>query len=325
MASIVFYHNSKAGRGGLPHSESELRKFFFRHDVTFRYPHTREELLGNLDDDLKTGKEYVFSVGGDGTANTIAQKLLHQETRLMVIPSGTANDFAGDLGLTPSLRKIANVFHAQHTRLVDVIDINGRAMVSNGGIGIAAIVAQEINEKRKSGPLFKNLMHTLGSDIYGFTLLQHLMTRPFPLHDIRISSPDAPQLDVVTSPLVLVNNQPLLGGKFRVAPDTNNTDGTFNVTVFHHQDKMSFIQCIVRILRTGMPAHGENVTSFETNSLTLTPLTSEPMSFFGDGEQFEPQKQYEIKLKPRCLRVCAVNDQMLYDSGHNLEEIPKLQ
>jgi hypothetical protein len=49
------------------------------------------------------------------------------------------------------------------------------------------------------------------------------------------------------------------------------------------------------------------------------------MSFFGDGEQFEPQKQYDIKLVPQCLRVCAVNDQMLYDSGHNLEEIPKLQ
>jgi hypothetical protein len=29
--------------------------------------------------------------------------------------------------------------------------------------------------------------------------------------------------------------------------------------------------------------------------------------------------------KVRRLRVCAVNDQMLYDSGHNLEEIPKLQ
>ncbi len=325
MASIVFYHNSKAGRGGLPHSESELRKFFFRHDVTFRYPKSREELLTSLDDDLKTGKEYVFSVGGDGTANTIAQKLLHQETRLMVIPSGTANDFAGGLGLTPSIRKIANVFHAQHTRLVDVIEVNGRAMVSNGGLGIAAIVAQEINEKRKTGQIFKNLMHTLGSDIYGFTLLQHLMTRPFPLQDIRVSSTDAPELDVVTSPLILVNNQPLLGGKFRVAPETNNTDGTFNVTVFHHQDKMSFIQCIVRILRTGMPAHGENVTTFETNNLTLTPLTAGPMSFFGDGEQFTHDTSYSIRLVPQCLRVCAVNDQMLYDSGHNLEEIPKLQ
>jgi diacylglycerol kinase family enzyme len=325
MASIVFYHNSKAGRGNLPQSEDELRKFFFRHDIVFRYPESRDELLANLDQDLKDGRDYVFSVGGDGTANTIAQKLINHDTRLMIIPSGTANDIAGGLGLSSNIKKIAHVFHAQHTRLIDVIDINGKIMVSNGGVGIAARVAQEINDKRTTAPIFKNFMKAVGHDIYGLQLVQHLLTRPFPLERVFIESPDLPNMGVISTPLILVNNQPLLAGKFRVAPGTQNSDGKFNVAIFHHQDKMSFIQTVVRILRQGMTSTEENVTTFETSELTLTPMGATPLSFFGDGEQFPLASSYHIKVIPQSLRVCAVNDQLLTDSGHTLDDIPTLQ
>ncbi len=325
MASIVFYHNAKAGKGGVPYSEAELRKFFFRHDMRFRRPSSRDELLENLDVDLEGGVDYIFSVGGDGTANTIAQKLLHRDTRLMVIPSGTANDFASGLGLSPNIKKIAQVFHAQQTRLVDVITVNGRAMVSNGGIGIAADVAAEVNQKRMNNPLFKTMMRTLGKDTYGFMLMQHLVTRPLPLYPVRIESPDAPGLDEVASPLILVNNQAMLGGKFRVAPNTRNDDGTFNVTVFLHRDKTRFIQTVARVLRAGVPDNDPQIVTFETNRLRLTPLTLKPMDFFGDGEQFQTAESYEVEIVPRALRACAMDQHTLFCAGYGLEEIPKLQ
>lgn len=325
MASIVFYHSQKEGSGGVPYSEAELRKFFFRHDMRIRRPSSQEELLGSLDDDIRSGVDYIFSVGGDGTANIIAQKLLHRDTKLMVIPTGTTNDFARALGLSPNIRRIAQVFHAQQTRLIDVIKVNGRAMVSNGGIGIAADVAAEVNEKRHENPLFKTMMRSLGKDTYGFLLMQHLVTRPLPLYPVRIESPDAPFLDEVSTPLVLVNNQSRLGGKFCVAPDTRNDDGTFNVTVFLHRDKTRFIQAVGRVLRSGLPTDDPHIVSFETNRLKLTPLTLRRMDFFGDGEKFQSADSYEIDILPRALRACAMDQNTLFCAGYGVEDIPKLQ
>ena len=58
-----------------------------------------------------------------------------------------------------------------------------------------------------------------------------------------MESPDFPLLDkLVKSPLILVNNQPFLGGKFPVAPGTKNDDGKFNVAIFDESQMKDFVE-----------------------------------------------------------------------------------
>ncbi len=303
-----------------------MRKYFFRHDLRFRYPGSRAELDDHLDSDVEARVDYIFSVGGDGTAHSIAQKLVNRETKLMVLPSGTANDFAHAMGTSGCIKKIADIFQAQQTRLVDVLSVNGEAMVTNGGLGIAADVAAEVNKKRAESALFKTFMRELGKDTYSLLLLRNLLIRPLPMRRVVVESPEwpLPTIDVRT-PLILVNNQPKLANKFVIAPQTKNDDGTFNVTVLTHQDKLAFIKAVAYVLRHQcVPPGDENFVSFETNSLTLTPLDGEAC-FFGDGEQFATKASYEVKLLPRAIRVCAVNGEHTCGSSYDLGQIQQLQ
>lgn len=77
------------------------------------------------------------------------------------------------------------------------------------------------------------MMKTLGKETYSLVYAQKMLAKPFSAKKIFIESKDSPLLDPrVASPLVLINNQAVIGGKFKVAPDTRNDDGKFNVTSF---------------------------------------------------------------------------------------------
>lgn len=94
MAKISVYLNSHASRNNSIFTADELKKFFFRHELAIRTPNDLINLKEQLHNDLDDGVEYIFSVGGDGTVNTISQNLIGKNVKLMGLPAGTANDFA---------------------------------------------------------------------------------------------------------------------------------------------------------------------------------------------------------------------------------------
>ena len=77
----------------------------------------------------------IVAGGGDGTVNAVAGKLAGTDTVLGVLPMGTLNHFARDVGVPRSLEAaVRNVFTGKIAE-VDVGEVNGRVFVNNSGIG----------------------------------------------------------------------------------------------------------------------------------------------------------------------------------------------
>ena len=74
--------------------------------------------------------------GGDGTINTAAEILLKAGKPLGVLPLGTLNHFARDLGLPTDLEAALRAVAAGHLRRVDVGEVNGRVFLNNCSIGL---------------------------------------------------------------------------------------------------------------------------------------------------------------------------------------------
>ena len=81
-------------------------------------------------------EETIVAGGGDGTVGTVAGELAGTGTKLGVLPLGTFNHFARDLGMTFHLEDAVRVVADQHTVGVDVAEVNGRVFVNNSGLGI---------------------------------------------------------------------------------------------------------------------------------------------------------------------------------------------
>ena len=324
MSSISVYLNPRASGANHSFSIEELRKYFFRHELRINTPGTLEEMIELVKRDRDSNTECIFSIGGDGTCHIIAQHLVGSKTKLMVLPGGTANDFADEIGTNGALKKLAHIFHAQSTKKVDMINVNGKFLMSNGGIGIAQEVATLVNNYRRKSQLFKGFLKLSGKHAYQAVFAKHIMSSRFNTHKVIMDSPDFPLANKeVCSPLILINNQPKLAGSLHVAPDTKNTDGKFNVTIFTHDNRVDFLRTALVFLTGGYPEDDKRLIRFETDTLKLSSRSGSPLSFFGDGEIWEPSQEINISIMPQGLEVYSPVEEIT-GKGYSLDEIPFL-
>jgi hypothetical protein len=196
--------------------------------------------------------------------------------------------------------------------------------MSNGGIGIAQEVAGLVNQYRKSSDLFQTFLKASGKHAYQAVFAKHFLTSKFKLHKVFIDCPDFPLLDKkIESPLILINNQPKLAGSLHVAPETKNTDGKFNVTIFTHNNRFEFLKTAMVFLTGGNAEDDKKIIRFETDSLKLMSLTDSPLTFFGDGETWEPSMELDISVIPQALEVFSSAEEIT-GKGYSLDDIPLL-
>ncbi len=94
------------------------------------------EVSAIVREQIRQGRTLFVAAGGDGTINTVMQPLIHSETALGVIPIGSYNHFARDVGLPLDWRPALEVALSGSQRQVDVGRVNDRFFVNNVSIGL---------------------------------------------------------------------------------------------------------------------------------------------------------------------------------------------
>lgn len=93
----------------------------------------------------------VIAAGGDGTVSAVAQGVLGSNVTMGVIPLGTLNHFAKDLGV-PEIDIALDAIARGETRSVDVGEVNGRVFINNSSIGLyPEIVVNRDQQRKESG------------------------------------------------------------------------------------------------------------------------------------------------------------------------------
>jgi diacylglycerol kinase family enzyme len=82
------------------------------------------------------GDPLVIVGGGDGSVSAAASALVETDTRLGLLPLGTLNHFARDLGLPTDLAQAAKVIAVGAERRVDIAEMNDRIFINNSAIGL---------------------------------------------------------------------------------------------------------------------------------------------------------------------------------------------
>lgn len=304
MQNISVYFNHRASHSA-DNWQSKIDQALFRSMVDYKSPETLIDLERELDSDISNSVDAILSIGGDGTAHNIIQKIAGTEICLLLVPNGTANDLANGLGATTNIKAITKTIRNNNCKKVDLISINGKFMATNGGLGFASEVAQQINELRANHSSFKHFMKLSGKGIYSMFLAKKFLAETIHSHKFKIESKEFSE--TIIAPLILINNQPILANTFEIAPYTTHNDGKFNITIFKHTNRLELIQCLIKILMGNIPQEDPNLISFETQELKIEQLDGKQLSFFGDGEIFPETTTWTIKIHPQFLSVFDFN------------------
>ena len=92
-----------------------------------------------------------IAAGGDGTVNAIANIVCGTARPMGVLPCGTLNHFARDLGLPAELEAAAKVIAAGYTRQIDAAEVNGHVFVNNSSLGAYPAMVLDRERMKKSG------------------------------------------------------------------------------------------------------------------------------------------------------------------------------
>jgi diacylglycerol kinase family enzyme len=142
-----------------------------------------------------SGVDAVVAAGGDGTVSAVASGVVGTGVPLGVLPRGTLNHFAKDLGLPLTIEEAIATIAAGHTRPIDVGEVNDRIFINNASIGAYP-----------KAVLHRNLLrYTFGQNKW-LAMLRGAMSvfARMPMVQVRIDS--AEQTYMKTTPFVFVGN-----------------------------------------------------------------------------------------------------------------------
>jgi YegS/Rv2252/BmrU family lipid kinase len=98
---------------------------------------------------VKAGVAVVVAAGGDGTMSAVAGALAGSKTAMGLLPLGTLNHFARDLGIPFDLGEAAAMIAAGHERCIDLGELNGRPFVNNSAIGLYPLMVLDREAQRQ--------------------------------------------------------------------------------------------------------------------------------------------------------------------------------
>ena len=183
------------------------------------------------------GAKLIIVGGGDGSISAAAGVLAGTDTALGILPLGTLNHFARDLGIPFDLAKAAQIIATGQRRQVDIAEVNGRTFINNSAIGLYPLMVIDRETQQKRLGRSKRLAMLVAS---ARTLARFNHQRL----TLSVEGQEA-QLD---TPLLFVGNN-----DYQVAlpaPGRRETleDGKLSVMVMRSKSRLGFVRAALRAL-----------------------------------------------------------------------------
>jgi YegS/Rv2252/BmrU family lipid kinase len=231
------------------------------------------------------GFEKIVAAGGDGTINEVVNGLAGSKATLGLLPIGTMNVFATELGLpTHDLELCWDVIQSENTRLVDLPSANGKYFVQLAGVGLDAQVVKETSSRlrRNFGPLS-----------YLISAAQIAARQPPRLF---IESENA---STDEGSFLLLGNGRLYGGPFPFFKHAVIDDGLFDVVVFKRLGYLEIIKYLQDVVFSS-DIHVPEIEYFQTRRLRVDSDQSVPVELDGELVGHCP---VEFTVGDKSLRV----------------------
>jgi diacylglycerol kinase (ATP) len=281
---VLVVHGARADRADFRHLVSWVREK--GHLVEVRPTWEANEGVHFAADAAHRGVDAVVAVGGDGTVNEVVNGLDGYDTPLGIIPLGTANDFARQVGIPPDADHAMDVVLLKPPVRMDTLSLNGRRFlnVSSGGMGAEATAETPSEAKASLGPM--------AYAITGMRKLADYETRrvQFVGAGFEFSG------DVL---LFTVGNARATGAGTLVAPHASVTDGVLDLCIVEAMPRRDFARVVLAMKR------GEHLEQDRVHYVQLREVVieaDEPLTVNVDGEHAELQRLV-YRARPADLRV----------------------
>ena len=232
----------------------------------------------------------VVAGGGDGTINAVASELVDSGLAFGVLPLGTLNHFAKDLGIPLDLdAAIANVAHGHRLR-VDVGEVNGVIFLNNSSLGMYPDMVRDREKQQRRlgrGKWLAALWATVG------------VLRRYPFLSVRVKLDDAEHAR--RTPFVFIGNNEYTMQGFSIGERERLDGGKLSLYVAQHPGRLGLLRLAWRAL-WGQLAQERDFDVLSAENMDIVTHTSR-LRVATDGEVTVMTTPLRYRIRPAALNV----------------------
>ena len=280
--------NPTAGAGRAAKRLQALRPVLENHwhHIDWQLSRSAQHLTDLAAEAAQANYEQVIVAGGDGTVHFVANGLVGSHTALGILPLGTGNDIAVNVGLPRNIEAAAQILLQGHLHPFDVAQAGNRFYYCVLGIGMDTLALQRINASRLPRGI---LMYS------GYALRTLFDYQP---QRLTVQGDGIQFSDRVT--FVAVANTATYAGGIPIAPGARVDDGYLDVCIIPKMPLLKSLGCFGRLLKANhvqMP----KVVFQPSKTLQLTSDTPLPVTL--DGELTDLTTPLTVKVLPNALSI----------------------
>ena len=256
--------------------------------------HARELAAGT------TGYEVIVAVGGDGTVGEIISGVLDREDarpRVAVVPGGTGNDIARNLGMGEIGHAVA-ALREGIPRAVDIIQVECDADGGRhrkfaflfGSAGFSGLPRVKPWMKRWLGPAIA----------YNFATFVEILVFRAPHMTVRSKEEEFKGRSWM---VVAGNAERISGGSVCIAPGANLEDGLLNVAIYPNRHRLLMLTRLFPKIPSGAQVEEPDVAYFRTGRITVE---SEPASLVDLDGDLVGTTPATFEVLPRAVEIMCL-------------------
>lgn len=247
------------------------------------------KVAARVTDAIDAGAELVFVWGGDGSVRAALQPLVGRSTALAILPAGTANLLAVNLGVPRDLGAAVAIGLRGRRRRIDVGILNGEHFAVMGGAGYDALLVRDADRRLK---------RRLGRLAYVWTGVRHLN-----------ASAAGAVIEVDGRPwfrgsvtCVMVGNVGRITGGIPAFPEADIEDGRLEVGVVTARGPWQWMRAFATLV-AGRSARSPLIQT--TRGRTVEVVLDLPQAYELDGDYRGPTTTLRAEAVPAAVTVCV--------------------
>lgn len=255
----------------------------FEYNISYtKYPHHAVEIAKEA---VSNGFHIVVAVGGDGSANDVAQGLINSNTTMGIIPLGSGNGLARHLKIPFNIAKAIDVINKLKTEMIDTARINGKLFISIAGIGFDALIAEKFALDKRRG--FWSYFNKTIREYFKYSPLEYTINI-----DQKQIKRDAL--------LISFANSSQFGYNASISPTASICDGYIDLCIVN---KMSAFRAAILAHKLFLKNidSSKYIEVYKVKEAFIS--CKEPASIHIDGDTSERLKEIHLNIQPKTLSI----------------------
>jgi diacylglycerol kinase (ATP) len=237
---------------------------------------------------VQNGIRRIVVAGGDGSINEVVTGLLGSQIQLGIIPYGTTNVLAYELGLPEDTKSACRLAAQGQPRSIDVGIANGHPFILAAGVGFDAELIKNVSQ---------SLKRRVGKAAYWTAGLRQLLRAQPQDYNLTIDGEESSH----SLYAALICNTSHYAGRYRLSPDASIDDGLLDLYLIHNHGRLALVYSLLSVWRgqAQLCPHIQRISVKNVECKTAFPIAVEL-----DGDYF-CTTPLSISIAENALQVIA--------------------